>query len=101
VGRPFFMPPIGAPTQSLRLCAFDLLTEIVHIIHVAVQFGAPLSNERCRSYRFLDSEFIDYAVNDTEATRRCLEELVRRFRQLRLTLTAPQGIYSEASLGDD
>jgi hypothetical protein len=104
-GRPFIMPPIGAPRQSLRLCAcihcIDLLTEIVHIIHVAVQFGARLSNERCRSDCFLDSEFIDYAVNDTEATRQCLEELVRRFRQHRLTMTAPQGIYSEASLGDD
>jgi hypothetical protein len=49
--------------------------------------------------RPIDAEFIDYAVNDTEVTHRCFEELVRRFRQHRLTLTAPQGIYSEASLG--
>ena len=49
--------------------------------------------------RPIDAEFIDYAVNDTETTRQCFDELVRRFRQHRLTMTAPQGIYSEASLG--
>ena len=49
--------------------------------------------------RPIDAEFIDYAVNDTETTRQCFEELVRRFRQHRLRMTAPQKIYSEASLG--
>jgi hypothetical protein len=49
--------------------------------------------------RPIDPEFIDYAVNDTEATRQCFEELERRYKQHRLTMTAPQGIHSEASLG--
>ncbi len=49
--------------------------------------------------RPIDAEFIDYAVNDTETTRQCFEELVRRFKRHRLRMTAPQGIYSEASLG--
>ena len=49
--------------------------------------------------RPIDPEFIDYAVNDTETTRQCFDELVRRYRQHRLGMTAPQGIYSEASLG--
>ena len=49
--------------------------------------------------RPIDAEFIDYAVNDTETTRQCFDELVRRYRQHRLGMTAPQGIYSEASLG--
>ena len=49
--------------------------------------------------RPIDPEFIDYAVNDTETTRQCLDELVRRYQRHRLNMTAPQGIYSEASLG--
>ena len=49
--------------------------------------------------RPIDPEFIDYAVNDVETTRQCLDELVRRYRGHRLGMTAPQGIYSEASLG--
>jgi hypothetical protein len=49
--------------------------------------------------RPIDPEFIDYAVNDVETTRQCFDELVRRYRQHRLGMTAPQGIYSEASLG--
>jgi hypothetical protein len=47
----------------------------------------------------IDPEFIDYAVNDVETTRQCFDELVRRYRRHRLGMTAPQGIYSEASLG--
>jgi hypothetical protein len=49
--------------------------------------------------RPIDPEFIDYAVNDTETTRQCFEELVRRYRKHRLGMTAPQGVYSEAGLG--
>jgi hypothetical protein len=49
--------------------------------------------------RPIDPEFIDYAVNDTETTRQCFDELVRRYQKHRLGMTAPQGIYSEAGLG--
>jgi hypothetical protein len=49
--------------------------------------------------RPIDAEFIDYAVNDVETTRQCFEELVRRYQQHRLGMTAPQGVYSEAGLG--
>jgi hypothetical protein len=49
--------------------------------------------------RPIDPEFIDYAVNDTETTRQCFEELVRRYQRHRLGMTAPQAIYSEAGLG--
>jgi hypothetical protein len=47
----------------------------------------------------IDPDFIDYAVNDTETTRQCFEELVRRYRKHRLGMTAPQSVYSEAGLG--
>ena len=49
--------------------------------------------------RPIDAEFIDYALNDTETTRQCFEELVRRYGQHRLRLTPPQRIHSEASVG--
>jgi hypothetical protein len=49
--------------------------------------------------RPIDPEFIDYAVNDTETTRQCFDELVRRYQKHRLGMTAPQGVYSEAGLG--
>jgi hypothetical protein len=49
--------------------------------------------------RPIDPEFIDYAVNDTETTRQCFEELVRLYRKHRLGMTAPQSVYSEAGLG--
>ena len=38
-------------------------------------------------------------MNDTETTRQCFEELVRRYRKHRLGMTAPQSVYSEAGLG--
>jgi hypothetical protein len=49
--------------------------------------------------RPINPEFIDYAVNDTETTRQCFEELVCRYRKHRLGMTAPQSVYSEAGLG--
>jgi hypothetical protein len=49
--------------------------------------------------RPIDAEFIRYAVTDTEVTRRCYQELTRRFAEHGLTHTLPHRIYSEASLG--
>jgi hypothetical protein len=50
--------------------------------------------------RPIDAEFIRYAVTDTEVTRRCYQELTRRFAEHGLTHTLPHRIYSEASLGE-
>jgi hypothetical protein len=49
--------------------------------------------------RAIDAEFVDYALNDTEVTRLCYEELARRYVQHQLRQTPPERIYSEASLG--
>ena len=76
------------------------LTSTSHsLMSLAQHLGVQHKGDFTDFGRPIDPEFIDYAVNDTEATRQCFEELVRRFRQHRLTMTAPQGIYSEASLG--
>ncbi len=47
----------------------------------------------------IDAEFIEYAINDTEVTKQCYEELVRRYAEHSLKRTPPQRIHSEASLG--
>ena len=44
--------------------------------------------------REIDPQFIDYAINDTETTRQCYEELLRRYRPTSLRLTPPQRIFS-------
>ena len=76
------------------------LTSTSHSLKsLALHLGVQRKGDFADFGRPIDAEFIDYAVNDTEATRQCFDELVRRFRQHRLTMTAPQGIYSEASLG--
>ena len=76
------------------------LTSTSHsLMSLAQHLGVQHKGDFTDFGRPIDPEFVDYAVNDTEATRQCFEELVRRFRQHRLTMTAPQSIYSAASLG--
>ena len=76
------------------------LTSKSHSLKTLAEYlGVKHKGEFTDFARPIDPEFIDYAVNDVETTRQCFDELVRRYRQHRLGMTAPQGIYSEASLG--
>ena len=76
------------------------LTSTSHRLGSLAQYlGVKHKGEFTDFDREIDPEFIDYAVNDTETTRQCYEALVRRYDQHRLTLTPPQRIFSEASLG--
>jgi hypothetical protein len=76
------------------------LTSNSHSLKALAEYlGVKHKGEFTDFARPIDPEFIDYAVNDVETTRQCFDELVRRYRQHRLGMTAPQGIYSEASLG--
>jgi hypothetical protein len=76
------------------------LTSTAHRLGGLAQYlGVKHKGEFTDFDREIDPEFIDYAVNDTETTRQCYEALVRRYGQHRLTLTPPQRIFSEASLG--
>jgi hypothetical protein len=76
------------------------LTSTSHRLRSLAQYlGVKHKGEFTHFGREIDPEFIDYAVNDTETTRQCYEALVRRYNQHRLTLTPPQRIFSEASLG--
>jgi hypothetical protein len=49
--------------------------------------------------RVIDPEFVEYAVNDTEVTKQCFVELVRRYSAHGLKYTTAHRIHSEASLG--
>jgi hypothetical protein len=76
------------------------LTSTSHrLASLARYLGVKHKGEFTDFARPIDPEFIDYAVNDVETTRQCFEELVRRYRQHGLGMTAPPAIYSEASLG--
>jgi DNA polymerase type B, organellar and viral len=48
--------------------------------------------------REIDTEFVEYALNDTEVTKQCYLELTQRYQRHRLS-TAAYKIFSEASLG--
>ncbi len=84
---------------DLKTLAAALTSTSHSLKSLAKHLGVQRKGEFTDFGRAIDAEFVDYAVNDTETTRQCFEELVRRFRRHRLTMTAPQGIYSEASLG--
>jgi hypothetical protein len=84
---------------DVKTLAAALTSKSHRLKTLAEYLGVKHKGEFTDFARPIDSEFIDYAVNDVETTRQCFDELVRRYQRHRLGMTAPQGIYSEASLG--
>ena len=84
---------------DVKTLAAALTSKFHRLKTLAEYLGVKHKGEFTDFARPIDPEFIDYAVNDVETTRQCFDELVRRYRRHRLGMTAPQGIYSEASLG--
>jgi hypothetical protein len=84
---------------DVKTLAAALTSKSHRLKTLAEYLGVKHKGEFTDFARPIDPEFIDYAVNDVETTRQCFDELVRRYQRHRLGMTAPQGIYSEASLG--
>jgi hypothetical protein len=84
---------------DVRTLAAALTSTSHRLGSLARYLGVKHKGEFTDFEREIDPEFIDYAVNDTETTRQCYEELLRRYWRHRLRLTPPQRIFSEAGLG--
>jgi hypothetical protein len=84
---------------DVKTLAAALTSKSHRLKTLAEYLGVKHKGEFTDFARPIDPEFIGYAVNDVETTRQCFDELVRRYQAHRLGMTAPQGIYSEASLG--
>ena len=84
---------------DVRTLAASLTSTSHTLASLAKYLGVKHKGEFKDFDRKIDAEFVEYAVDDTEVTRQCYEELVRRYQSHGLKRTLPHRIHSEASLG--
>ncbi|MFZ2032091.1 MAG: hypothetical protein WAU68_17400 [Vitreimonas sp.] len=77
-----------------------MLGQSVSLASLTRLLGTPTKKTKLKHYGGpLDRAMLDYAARDVQATRECLDELLRRYASHTALTRLPHKIYSEASLG--